>query len=341
MSLVMCYNKGCGKQFDPEKNTEDLCTHHPGSPVFHDAYKGWSCCNKKCTDFTEFLNIKGCVLSRHNPEKPPEPQRYVPDKESAKEIIEVRAPEPKAMERPNIDTPMVEMKPSIAPRLLDQVKSLQPVVPQENGDASSTIPLGTKCKNNACKISYEGPNSFASTCVHHPGLPVFHEGLKFWSCCTKKTTEFSAFLEQVGCTVGQHVWFKKTTEKGQVKCRLDWFQTGSNIVVSIFAKKYDPNRSKVMLSPVRLKINLYFPEEDGTYAQDIILRGIVTVDKSSLSMLGSKVEITLHKAEVGSWSKLELPTNSTNEDSGDKVKSQEDTTTEVQHALDIVDLSDL
>jgi hypothetical protein len=36
----------------------DSCTFHPGAPFFHDAYKGWSCCKKKCTDFTEFLNIK-------------------------------------------------------------------------------------------------------------------------------------------------------------------------------------------------------------------------------------------------------------------------------------------
>lgn len=34
------------------------CVYHPGDPFFHDAYKGWSCCKKKCTDFTEFLNIK-------------------------------------------------------------------------------------------------------------------------------------------------------------------------------------------------------------------------------------------------------------------------------------------
>lgn len=35
----------------------ESCRHHSGEPVFHDAYKGWSCCKKKCTDFTEFLNI--------------------------------------------------------------------------------------------------------------------------------------------------------------------------------------------------------------------------------------------------------------------------------------------
>lgn len=34
----------------------DSCTFHPGQPVFHDALKGWSCCKKRSTDFTEFLN---------------------------------------------------------------------------------------------------------------------------------------------------------------------------------------------------------------------------------------------------------------------------------------------
>lgn len=34
--------------------------------MFHDAYKGWSCCNKKSVDFTEFLNIKGCTKSKHS-----------------------------------------------------------------------------------------------------------------------------------------------------------------------------------------------------------------------------------------------------------------------------------
>ena len=50
----------------------DVCVFHPGVPVFHDAMKvrlcilllfiyfslkGWSCCKKRCIDFTDFLNI--------------------------------------------------------------------------------------------------------------------------------------------------------------------------------------------------------------------------------------------------------------------------------------------
>lgn len=92
---LLCYNRGCGQRFNAEENADgmglpyfcgtyclkfkilyvysknnvfityfyllelvDACLHHPGAPFFHDAYKGWSCCKKKCTDFTEFLNIK-------------------------------------------------------------------------------------------------------------------------------------------------------------------------------------------------------------------------------------------------------------------------------------------
>jgi len=45
-------------------------------------------------------------------------------------------------------------------------------------------------------------------CVYHPGAPIFHEGMKFWSCCQRKTSDFQSFLNQVGCTEGKHQWIK-------------------------------------------------------------------------------------------------------------------------------------
>jgi hypothetical protein len=50
------------------------CQFHPGAPFFHDAYKGWTCCGKKATDFTEFLNFPGCSRGRHSRVKPVEPE---------------------------------------------------------------------------------------------------------------------------------------------------------------------------------------------------------------------------------------------------------------------------
>ncbi|CAK9135190.1 unnamed protein product [Ilex paraguariensis] len=41
----------------------------------------------------------------------------------------------------------------------------------------------------------------------HQG-PVFHDGMKEWSCCKKRSHDFSLFLEIPGCKTGKH-----TTEK--------------------------------------------------------------------------------------------------------------------------------
>ncbi|KAJ8869280.1 hypothetical protein PR048_030852 [Dryococelus australis] len=157
--------------------------------------------------------------------------------------------------------------------------------------------------------SYEGPDSDRGSCKYHPGCPVFHEGLKFWSCCQRRTTDFNTFLEQEGCTIGSHVWIKKKTsdERQQVNCRYDWHQTGSLVVLSVFAKKYDPAESWVKLNPVRLRLHLFFPEEQGCFDLDLELRGVVDVVGSTLSMLPTKVEVILRKAELGSWSKLDFP----------------------------------
>ena len=42
----------------------ESCQYHPGVPVFHDALKGWSCCKKRTTDFTDFLKIPVCPSSK-------------------------------------------------------------------------------------------------------------------------------------------------------------------------------------------------------------------------------------------------------------------------------------
>lgn len=42
--------------------------------------------------------------------------------------------------------------------------------------------------------------------MYHPGKAIFHEGMKYWSCCNRKTSNFTAFLEQPGCTKGIHQW---------------------------------------------------------------------------------------------------------------------------------------
>ncbi|KAJ7702304.1 HSP20-like chaperone [Mycena rosella] len=58
-----------------------------------------------------------------------------------------------------------------------------------------------RCTRKGCgrDFSDETPES----CTFHPGAPVFHEGLKSWSCCSevyKPVLEFDEFMKIPGCT---------------------------------------------------------------------------------------------------------------------------------------------
>ncbi|KAH8243323.1 hypothetical protein KR032_006566 [Drosophila birchii] len=310
--MQQCYNRGCGQLFDPATNTNESCRHHPGEPFFHDAYKGWGCCNKKSVDFTEFLNIKGCTLSQHSNIKPPEPEKPVKEECDKDEVIEVRAPIKEALPRPPIETPLTVLQPTVAPALKTAVFATKPAADATSATKSSdSVEVGTSCKNNGCTYTRSGTSSDYGECTYHPGVPIFHEGMKFWSCCQKRTSDFAQFMAQKGCVYGQHIWVKENEDKKVVQCRYDWHQTATNVVVAIYAKKYHPAQSLVEVNPIRLHVNLVFPEqEDARFDLDLELRGIVDVSKASAQMLGTKVEITLPKQEPGSWSKLNFPRDS-------------------------------
>ncbi|PSN42786.1 Cysteine and histidine-rich domain-containing protein [Blattella germanica] len=104
----------------------------------------------------------------------------------------------------------VELKAEVSSALANQVNFLKKQVSEDankNGEEVE-VTVGTSCKNGGCKQTYDGVSS-SSSCRYHPGYPVFHEGLKFWSCCQRRTTDFNTFLEQEGCAHGEHVWVKE------------------------------------------------------------------------------------------------------------------------------------
>ncbi|KAM6381511.1 integrin beta-1-binding protein 2 isoform 2-T3 [Pluvialis apricaria] len=294
----LCYNKGCGQRFDLEHNTEDSCLYHPGVPIFHDALKGWSCCKKRTTDFSEFLSIKGCTKGFHSKEKPPEPfsQEETLDKPKAKPVEEFIIQGPKSAEkmrreRPSSDEPR-QLLPIKVSRSLEQALerlnlSSKDEAP-EGGCAGSDVPVdgsgaargeaavqvraGTTCKNAPCKAVYQGAGSNAEICTFHPGVPVFHEGMKYWSCCGVKTTDFSAFLEQPGCSSGQHCWTGKGDKKA-VPCRQDWHQTSSQVVVTVYAKNPLPALSSVKANHTMLEVHIIF-ERNKIFQAELDLWGV-------------------------------------------------------------------
>ncbi|XP_056600804.1 cysteine and histidine-rich domain-containing protein 1 [Triplophysa dalaica] len=309
---LLCYNRGCGDRFDAEKNSDDACCHHPGVPIFHDALKGWSCCRKRTTDFSEFLSIKGCTRGRHSNEKPQEPLRpeVTTDKGDVKqnngeEMIYQGPKSAEALEkeRPSSDEPKSKLNAKISASLAQIAETIK--ITEREKLESEVIFVGVRCKNTGCKTTYQGPETDKEVCSHHPGAPVFHEGYKYWNCCCIQTTDFNAFLDQKGCTAGKHRWIPKQDKK-KVGCRQDWHQTGNQVVVTIYAKNSNPEHSYVEANRTVLTCHIQF-EGDKVFHKDIHLWGVIDVNNSFVNMVPSKVEVTMRKADAVAWGKLEDP----------------------------------
>lgn len=157
--------------------------------------------------------------------------------------------------------------------------------------------------------------------VRRPVLDVdfdlFVLGMKYWSCCQKKTTDFDAFTAQPGCTDGEHLWRSEVQpatddndpETLKTACRYDFHQQGSSVVLSIYAKMPRPDQTCVELNAGRLKVDTHFGPDSRTkrFSNDWILFGLVDVEQVKVELLQSKIEITLRKAEPLSWPRLDQP----------------------------------
>ncbi|XP_042190388.1 cysteine and histidine-rich domain-containing protein 1a isoform X1 [Callorhinchus milii] len=319
MSLL-CYNKGCGQRFDADANSDDACTYHPGVPVFHDALKGWSCCKRRTTDFSDFLNIAGCTKGQHSNEKPPEPVKPEVKTSSEKEIelelkpkcneYVIQGPKPiEAIVRPSQDEPLVKLEQKVSPslrRTLEKLKLSTENGPERKEEEGDEVKIGVLCKNTGCNKPFEGPDSNQEVCDSHSGVPIFHEGMKYWSCCKRKTSDFNSFLSQVGCIKGKHMWIKTDTGKEVIPCRHDWHQTGGQVIITIYAKNSIPELSFVEANSTVLNIHIVF-EGKKEFQHKVNLWGVIDVTKSHMNMMPTKVEVTMRKAEPMLWARLELP----------------------------------
>ncbi|XP_049323052.1 cysteine and histidine-rich domain-containing protein 1a [Astyanax mexicanus] len=315
----LCYNRGCGQRFDPDRNPEDACTFHPGVPVFHDALKGWSCCKRRTTDFSDFLNISGCTKGCHNKEKPPEPVKPEVKSSGEKKELEdlkprfdeyiIQAPKPlEFIQRPSAEEPLVDLQQKVSPSLqqaLEKLKLAETNASTEKVEDGNEVKYGTVCKNRGCSKKFSGPKSDEETCVHHSGVPIFHEGMKYWSCCQKKTSDFNSFLSQEGCSKGSHVW-KNADGKKVVPCRFDWHQTGGQVTISIYAKNCNPELCSVQANSTTVCVRAVF-EVEKEFEQKLSLWGVIDVSKSVVNIMASKIEISMKKAEPMSWARLDLP----------------------------------
>ena len=83
-----------------------------------------------------------------------------------------------------------------------------PAPETDDDDPSLEIPDATECRRRTCGQKYKkGAARDSETCVHHPGVPIFHEGSKGYSCCKRRVLEFDEFMKIEGCETRQRHLF--------------------------------------------------------------------------------------------------------------------------------------
>ena len=180
----------------------------------------------------------------------------------------------------------------------------QEAAAKEGGDGK--IPLGTKCTNKGCTVAYKGEDETPKGCCYHPGNPLFHEGMKSWTCCDRKTSDFQNFLNQTGCKTGEHCWIpqQQMGSETRVECRHDHFQTDAKVTLSLFAKNVDPAKSTVEIKADTVCFDVVF-EKYKRCQKTILLSGFIDIQSCKAEVLGTKIEVTLPKLQPKQWAEVE------------------------------------
>jgi hypothetical protein len=200
--LIKCKNYGCQKMFDEDENEEGSCCHHTAPPIFHDTMKCWSCCkDRKAYDFEGFQLIEGCATGKHSTMDPGQAIAASPNA-------------PDSVFAAGGGGGAAAAAADEGPKLL-KIEEMADSGPTAAGDAakimntrkSSRKDDGTaRCQRKGCNekaFLVEGNHS--SACTFHKGQPIFHDAVKYWSCCDhKKCYDFDEFMLVPGCATGFH-----------------------------------------------------------------------------------------------------------------------------------------
>lgn len=74
-----------------------------------------------------------------------------------------------------------------------------------------------RCQRIGCDAFFSHDDNPDDSCRYHDSGPFFHDGMKEWSCCKKRSHDFSLFLEIPGCKIGKHTTEKQSTELAKKK----------------------------------------------------------------------------------------------------------------------------
>ncbi|KAI0547610.1 Pyruvate/Phosphoenolpyruvate kinase-like domain-containing protein [Xylaria curta] len=304
---MKCVHQGCGKEYsDPE----EICRYHPGPPVFHEGQKGWKCCKPRVLTFDEFLEIAPCTEGKHS-------TTDYPPKIEKKELENDVAPTTQSLSDKLAEAVSTPSRAPLAP----QATPTAPPPPPESEDdePSLEIPDGKVCRRKTCNAVYKKgqPRSDDEKCLHHPGAPIFHEGSKGYTCCKRRVLEFDQFMKIEGCkTSPRHLFIGSGQDKSKKQSassakdgeemletvRHDFYQTPTTVIASFFLKKIDSARATVKFNSNTLDLDLPTNEPaPKRYKTSVPLFGEIDTEKSTFKILGTKLEVSLYKADGASW----------------------------------------
>lgn len=154
-------------------------------------HTGWKCCKPRVLTFDEFMTIEPCTEGKHSTtDLPPAVEKKEVASEDAAVLRDVTNAPPPGPAMPR--APINPAAPSATP---------PPEPESDDDDPALDIPDGRLCRRRACGTSYKKAAGRADDekCVHHPGVPIFHEGSKGYSCCKRRVLEFDEFMKMEGC----------------------------------------------------------------------------------------------------------------------------------------------
>jgi hypothetical protein len=301
-AVKTCQHNGCTSEYREADNNETSCRHHPGQPVFHEGLKGWSCCKKRVTDFSDFLSLPGCTWSTHSDEKrvvvpletAPKPSEPLTGPTSSSGGVEKYGHARSAAFKESGSN-------SVAP--IEAVEERDPL--EEPDAADAVIKVGADCLHRGCSATYVDESSRSAECLYHPGRPVFHDMSKGWSCCRRKVLEFDDFLKLEGCTSGRHKFVPPPRPAVEViEFRYDFFQSVPKVTVSVYCKNADKTATRVEFRSDSITWHIVGP--DGQIADKTLqLAERIKASECSFAVLSTKVELRLVKEEAVQWTTLE------------------------------------
>lgn len=95
---------------------------------------------------------------------------------------------------------------------------------------------------------------------------------------------------------------KRCSLSSNTRCRRDFYQTVGTVIASFFLKKIVKDKSTVEFTETEIKLDLVTSDPTPKrFTKNIGTFGPIDAAKSTFKILGTKLEVTLAKADGASW----------------------------------------